>query len=56
VPEVPEAFSFPTEVQVSEVLEEDVEEEVATDTPNGTIMAQPLTLLMILSNTLSPNT
>ena len=55
-----EVYSFPTEVpEVSEVqvLEEDVEaEDIATTTPNGTIMAQPLTLLMISTNTLSPNT
>ena len=58
--EVLEVYSFPTEVpEVSEVqvLEEDVEaEDIATTTPNGTIMAQPLTLLMISTNTLSPNT
>ena len=55
-----EVYSFPTEVpEVLEVqvLEEDVEaEDIATTTPNGTIMAQPLTLLMISTNTLSPNT
>jgi hypothetical protein len=61
VSEVLEVYSFPTEVpevQDSEVqvLEEDMEEDIATTTPNGTIMAQPLTLLMISTNTLSPNT